>query len=267
MTTLAAGAYPIDLYYFKAVRRSPRLEFSAAAGNQTAYNFSSFHLVGDTANGGLGVVGGNSEVATNLSRPCRMSTPRPWSAFLSALTIPGGGTQLTLSMEYDDGFIAYLNGAQVASANAPASPAWNSTATAANCAGQATSYQLFDLSSYQLYLLQGGQNVLAIQGLNIASGDPDFLVLPKLQYGSVNLSTIEYFTTPTPGAANVPVVLGRGGTPISASTTASITAPFGTPITCDTGGVTIRYHRCPPPPPLPLPRPDDHQIPCGGPAA
>ena len=37
---------------------------------------------------------------------------------------------LTLRMRYDDGFVAWLNGALVASNNAPASLAWNSTATA-----------------------------------------------------------------------------------------------------------------------------------------
>ena len=37
---------------------------------------------------------------------------------------------LTLRLRYDDGFVAWLNGALVASNNAPASLAWNSTATA-----------------------------------------------------------------------------------------------------------------------------------------
>lgn len=37
---------------------------------------------------------------------------------------------LNLDMQYDDGFVAYLNGVEVARRNAPASPQWNSTATA-----------------------------------------------------------------------------------------------------------------------------------------
>lgn len=36
---------------------------------------------------------------------------------------------LTLGMKYDDGFVAYLNGTEVARRNAPASAAWNSSAT------------------------------------------------------------------------------------------------------------------------------------------
>ncbi|MBM3846420.1 MAG: hypothetical protein FJ405_09060, partial [Verrucomicrobia bacterium] len=42
---------------------------------------------------------------------------------------PSGFNALTLNMRYDDGFVAYLNGVEVARASAPASVAWNSTAT------------------------------------------------------------------------------------------------------------------------------------------
>jgi hypothetical protein len=37
---------------------------------------------------------------------------------------------LTLKAKYDDGFVAYINGVEVARRNAPAAPSWNSTATA-----------------------------------------------------------------------------------------------------------------------------------------
>ena len=53
-TFAAAGTYPIDLYYFNGATDAPRLEFSAAAGTQTSFG-SSFHLIGDTTNGGLSV--------------------------------------------------------------------------------------------------------------------------------------------------------------------------------------------------------------------
>src|SRR6185295_17010304 len=38
--------------------------------------------------------------------------------------------QLSMNIQYDDGFIAFLNGTEVARRNAPASPTWNSVATA-----------------------------------------------------------------------------------------------------------------------------------------
>ncbi|HEY5911243.1 MAG TPA: lamin tail domain-containing protein, partial [Verrucomicrobiae bacterium] len=60
---------------------------------------------------------------------------------------------LSLSLRYDDGFVAWLNGTNVLSRNAPAIPAWNSAATAAhgtpppgslfeNFEGTATNYTL-----------------------------------------------------------------------------------------------------------------------------
>ena len=149
-------------------------------------------------------------------------------------------TQLTLSMEYDDGFIAYLNGTEVASANAPATPAWNSTATAVSGPGDATRYQTFNLAAYESYLV-GGANVLAIQGLNITASDPDFLVLPQLQYSSFNINSLEYFTTPTPGAANVAGNLGTVKNTSFSVSDGFYTAPFYTSITCPTAAATILY--------------------------
>jgi hypothetical protein len=43
---------------------------------------------------------------------------------------PGSYDFLNLDLQYDDGFIAYLNGTEVARRNAPAGAAWNSVATA-----------------------------------------------------------------------------------------------------------------------------------------
>ncbi len=42
---------------------------------------------------------------------------------------PGALDILSFNVRYDDGFIVYLNGVKVAERNAPAVPAWNSTAT------------------------------------------------------------------------------------------------------------------------------------------
>ena len=102
--------------------------------------------------------------------------------------------------------------------------AYNATATARRGWSQAQTYQSFNIASYQS-LLQGGENVLAIQGLMYSSSDPDFYVLPELQYGSFNINNIEYFTTPTPGATNVPGDLGSVSDTISASPTASTLRP------------------------------------------
>lgn len=86
---------------------------------------------------------------------------------------------MTLKMRYDDGFVAYLNGIEVARANAPVSPLWNSAATTQTLEGAATNFQDFDISSH-LNVLKQGQNILAIHGLNISPGDSDFLISTEL---------------------------------------------------------------------------------------
>src|SRR5262249_17510551 len=43
------------------------------------------------------------------------------------ITDPSAVNQLRLRMLYDDGFVAYLNGQQIFSRNAPLSPVWNSS--------------------------------------------------------------------------------------------------------------------------------------------
>jgi hypothetical protein len=110
---------------------------------------------------------------------------------------------LTLRMKYDDGFVAYLNGERVASANAPDSPAWNATALAPRSDANASVFESFDLTAMR-DLLRPGTNVLAIHGLNVSADDSDFLITPELVGSAAGLETEEarYLPVPTPGAEN-----------------------------------------------------------------
>ncbi|MDC0935947.1 lamin tail domain-containing protein [Pirellulales bacterium] len=82
---------------------------------------------------------------------------------------------MELSITYNDGFVAYINGQEVASRNAPASPAWNSSATQ-----EVTGVVTESIPISPAGVLQEGNNTLAILGLNRTSGDEDFLILPEL---------------------------------------------------------------------------------------
>src|SRR5688500_2976074 len=79
---------------------------------------------------------------------------------------------LLLKMKYDDGFVAYLNGVEVARRNAPGAsgtpPAWNAAATADRNKSQAIRFEEIDVST-RANLLRAGTNVLAIHGLNDAA--------------------------------------------------------------------------------------------------
>ncbi len=93
---------------------------------------------------------------------------------------------LLLKMKYDDGFVAYLNGHRIASANAPKPIRWNSRATGGHDDGQALQFESFNISEYR-NKLRKGKNVLAIHGLNIATGSTDMLIVAEIQTNDMNI--------------------------------------------------------------------------------
>ncbi|HUF60757.1 MAG TPA: zinc-dependent metalloprotease family protein [Verrucomicrobiales bacterium] len=93
--------------------------------------------------------------------------------------LPARLTGMILRMRFDDGFVAYLNGREVARRNAPPAPGWQSFATAA-VEASGTEAEVLDLGAL-LPLLREGHNVLAIHGLNQRAFSSDFLIQPELQ--------------------------------------------------------------------------------------
>jgi hypothetical protein len=85
---------------------------------------------------------------------------------------------LTLRMQYDDGFVAYLNGVRVLSINAPDEATWNSTATQSR-SDRVVLFEDFRIDAFR-HVLNPGENLLAIHGLNRSPGSADMLVLPEL---------------------------------------------------------------------------------------
>ena len=85
----------------------------------------------------------------------------------------------------------------------PAALAWNSTASQRHLDPQAVQWTAFDVSAARQWL-QTGSNVLAIQAMNIAPTNTDFLMQAQLLGLSVTNTGAgwRYFTGPTPGAPN-----------------------------------------------------------------
>jgi hypothetical protein len=96
-------------------------------------------------------------------------------------TDPSTYQSLQLHMKFDDGFITYINGTRVQQMNSPASPSWNSAATASHEA-DIDEFDIFDIS-HHLDTLVDGTNILAIHGMNVDAGSSDFLILPELYAG------------------------------------------------------------------------------------
>jgi Right handed beta helix region len=102
--------------------------------------------------------------------------------------------RLKFRIDYDDGFIAYLDGKEFARVNAPGEPGqrqpYNSLATASHEASHGpggnrveTWYFAPDFPALFPHASEGGDpvsHVLAIQGLNRALGDDDFSLIPSL---------------------------------------------------------------------------------------
>lgn len=87
--------------------------------------------------------------------------------------------RLLLNVQYADGFVAYLNGHEIARRSAPAGLAYNSAARSARPNGLAMVAEAIDVSAARPYLLDG-PNLLAIHALNDSAADGTFLVRPEL---------------------------------------------------------------------------------------
>jgi hypothetical protein len=151
--------------------------------------------------------------------------------------------QLTLRMKYDDGFVAYLNGVEIASANAPFSTVWNSTATSIHDDFDAIVFQEFDVSAAISSLVEG-DNVLAIHALNSSAGSSDFLVVPELVAGHSTIVSPEitgYFDVPTPGYGNGQSFAGFAAAPTFSLPHGFYSSPQQVALASDTPGALIVY--------------------------
>ena len=88
-------------------------------------------------------------------------------------------TSLTLNVKYDDGFVAYINGVEVARRNFNGTPAWNSRASSSHSDSAAVLFENIDISDF-IDKLQQGDNILAIHGLNASTTSSDFLISAEL---------------------------------------------------------------------------------------
>ncbi|MCF7973174.1 MAG: lamin tail domain-containing protein [Phycisphaerae bacterium] len=122
---------------------------------------------------------------------------------------PAEYVRLLLRMKYDDGFVAFLNGLPVASANAPGPDqlAWDSLALSRHDNAMALMYEEFVLPQAGLDALRTGHNVLAIHQLNVTVDSAGLLSLPELwaqrsEDIEQDLPKQGYMVRPTPGSVN-----------------------------------------------------------------
>ncbi len=158
---------------------------------------------------------------------------------------------LSMRLKYDNGFVAYLNGAPVAQENAPENPGWFSTAADSSRSDEeALQFVDWNLTDH-VDALVNGKNVLAIHAMNHPADNSDMLLVAELSASASDLlaaigqpTRIGYMPTPTPGAPNVSNDEVFAG--FVADTRFSVDrgfydAPVTVEITTQTPGAQIRY--------------------------
>lgn len=200
---LAAGQYPIELTFFER-GGGGEVELFAAAGEFQAFA-SDFRLIGDVAAGGLRVEtspgGGASPygslIQTNVIESMFGVTSDVYLRIPFDVNDVASIETLSLRMNYDDGFVAYLNGTEVASRNV----AMGATVIGDRPVENAVLVEGIDITSH-IDLLNEGENVLAIHGINISADSDEFLLAAELAEFTVEFGDVAYFRTPTPGEFN-----------------------------------------------------------------
>ncbi len=152
-------------------------------------------------------------------------------------------SDLKLQLQYDDGFVAYLNGVEVARDRAPGTLAWNSAATSDHPDGESLQFTEFALGAFANQLVEG-DNVLAIHGLNRNATSSDLLFRPRLlatRLSNPSLGGEGYFLVPTPGGINGT----EQGLPASevliSEPSRTFTSNFQVVLSGAAAGQTIRY--------------------------
>lgn len=116
--------------------------------------------------------------------------------------------KVTLRIRYDDGFVAYLNGTEIARRNIAGTPAWNAGADDQNPDLSAMDFKEIEIAGFESLLGRVG-NVLAIHGLNVSSTSSDFLISAELVATSVerqdDVPVVERYAGPFPFSGSVQV--------------------------------------------------------------
>ena len=150
--------------------------------NISVLNLNFNETVWTADHGGIGFGDGDDNVIIPVG---------PSVMLRKTFTIPDTSQILkaVLLMDYDDGFVAYLNGVEIARANigtAGFRPLWNSLAGYSH---EALSYRGFPLDSFNISpsvfksALKPGTNVLAIEVHNTPANSDDLTAIPYLFFG------------------------------------------------------------------------------------
>ncbi|MEM7603637.1 MAG: hypothetical protein AAF357_19770, partial [Verrucomicrobiota bacterium] len=85
--------------------------------------------------------------------------------------------KVTLLVNYDDAFIAYLNGEELFRENFKTNPETGKIEAGSH---EAEGYERFSLAAYARHFRPGGINTIALRGFNVKAGSSDLSLDPWL---------------------------------------------------------------------------------------
>ena len=171
-TELSAGDHAVNLFWFDRTGTAV-LEFAYAPGEKTLFD-DTFTIVGDIKHRPY-----TELIRTDLQAALLNQTSSAYMRIPFQVANRDEIDNLVLKMQYDDGFVAHLNGTEIARRSSPDSIAFDSAATINRFDVAAISPELIDLSEF-MGLLQDGDNMLTIQALNVDKDDTDMFLSPRL---------------------------------------------------------------------------------------
>ena len=157
-----------------------------------------------------------------------------------AIDDPDAVLSFNLDVKYDDAFVAYINGTEVARTGFAGAPVWNSAADAERPDLASFDSERFVIAN-QAGLLQAGVNLLAIQSLNVTSDAVRLLILPELSATMLPGTLLSYMEMPTPGAANAEGFVGFVAPPLFSVGGGTFFDPLALELAGITPDTQIRY--------------------------
>jgi hypothetical protein len=216
----------------------PDLSGSGGAGNDDEDNVLS---LGEVEVYGVGSISYGPLIRTDLTDGMKGKTSSAFVRVPFVLENPEEIISLTLQLRYDDGLAVWLNSERLAALNAPTPLTWSSAALVKREKNAALKAESLDLLPFRS-LWRAGTNWIAIQGLNAAIDDPEFLLDVQLLAGTPAPGEGVFFQRPTPGASNdVEWDLGRVADTKLSVNRGIAHAPFELVITSATPGAEVLY--------------------------
>ena len=193
------------------IRPSSTTHYIVPANNDlgTTWTALDFDALGNGFTTGTAAIGYENIANSSTSYADIVTTEVPRGTRSTYVRIPfniedrSAVTGMQLNLQFDDGFVAYLNGQRIADRFAPDQLDYRSLAEDSRSDGDVLAGETFPLSRW-ISLLQNGNNVLAFHHLNASDTSSDYLLAPELLISTASAESdeIRYFDTPTPGGPN-----------------------------------------------------------------